>query len=192
MGDAFKYRSKAGGQFFGLTFEDTMNLKISNDKYIEELIDDPHYIIKETGEILTKITRTGKVSVNNVWRNCVNKRKDGYQYISYKYKSLQLHRVVYRKFKGELNDRLVINHIDGNPSNNHIDNLELVTQSKNVEHSYRVLKNPPVIGSSKINKQIADEIRKEYAENKNFLAICKKYSLAKSTISYIINNKIWK
>jgi hypothetical protein len=169
-----------------------MNLKILNDKYIEEIINDPHYIIKETGEILTKITRTGKVSVNNVWRNCVNKRKDGYQYISYKYKSLQLHRVVYRKFKGELNDRLVINHIDGNPSNNHIDNLELVTQSKNLEHSYRVLKKSPVIGYSKINKQIADQIREEYKTIKSYKVLAKKYSLAKTSVAYIIKNRIWK
>jgi hypothetical protein len=169
-----------------------MNLKILNDKYIEEIINDPHYIIKETGEILTKITRTGKVSVNNVWRNCVNKRKDGYQYISYKYKRLPLHRAVYRKFKGELSDKLVINHIDGNPSNNHIDNLELVTQGKNNEHSYRVLKRPPKMGNCKINKQIADEIRNEYKIIKSVKLLSEKYSLAKSTVSYIVNNKIWK
>jgi len=169
-----------------------MNLKISNDKYIEELINDPHYIIEETGEILTKITRTGKVSVNNVWRNCVNKRKDGYQYISYKYKKLQVHRIIYKKFNGELSDKLVINHIDGNPSNNHIDNLELVTQSKNIEHSYRVLKNPPIIGYSKINKQIADQIREEYKTIKSYKVLAKKYSLAKTSVAYIIKNRIWK
>jgi hypothetical protein len=169
-----------------------MNLKIVNDDYIEQIINDPNYIIKETGEILTKITRTGKVSVNNVWRNSIKTSKDGYKYIAYKYKDLRVHRIIYRKFKGKLNTKLVINHIDGDTSNNHIDNLELVTQGKNVEHSYRVLKNPPVIGNNKINKEVADQIREDYKTIKSLKKLAEKYSLVKSTISYIVNNKIWK
>jgi hypothetical protein len=169
-----------------------MNLKIVNDDYIEQIINDPNYIIKETGEIITKVTRTGKVSVNNVWRNPLKTTKDGYKYISYKYKHLRVHRIIYRKFKGELNTKLVINHIDGNPANNHIDNLELVTQGKNNEHRFRVLKHPAVKGFSKINKEIADQIREEYKTVKSLKKLSEKYSLVKSTISYIINNKIWK
>lgn len=169
-----------------------MNLKITNDYLIDEIINDENYIIKETGEILTIVARTGKVTKNKIWRNCVKTRKNKYQYIGYKYKSLQLHRIIYRKFKGELNDKLVINHIDGNPSNNHINNLELVTQGKNNEHRYRVLKKPAVIGHSKINKELADQIREDYKIMKSYKKLIEKYSLAKSTIHYIITNRIWK
>lgn len=163
-----------------------------NDYIIEEIINDPNYIIKDTGEIITTVARTGKVTINKIWRDCSHKTKDGYKYIRYKYKRLQLHRIIYRKFKGKLDDKLVINHIDGNPSNNRIDNLELVSQSKNVEHSYRVLNRKNPKGHSKINKEIADQIREDYKTLKSYNKLIEKYSLSKSTISYIINNRIWK
>jgi len=55
-----------------------------------------------------------------------------------------------------------------------------------------VLKHPAVKGFSKINKEIADQIREEYKTVKSLKKLSEKYSLVKSTISYIINNKIWK
>ncbi len=36
-----------------------------------------------------------------------------------------------------------INHIDGNPSNNRLDNLEWVTHSENVKHAYQIRREPP-------------------------------------------------
>jgi hypothetical protein len=169
-----------------------MRLRATNDPLIEELINSPNHIIKETGEVFTNITRTGKVSLNNVWRDCIVYKDNGYQAVQYKGKKLPLHRIVYRKFKGELKENLTINHLDGNPTNNHIDNLELVTQSKNNEHSYRVLNRVVNKGNSKITKEIAEQIREDYKTLKSFNKLAEKYSLAKTSISYIINNKIWK
>lgn len=45
------------------------------------------------------------------------------------------HRLVYEHYCEDIKDNLVINHIDGNPLNNHISNLEAVSQQYNVEHS---------------------------------------------------------
>lgn len=51
------------------------------------------------------------------------------------------HRLVYETFCGNLVDGLVINHIDGNKLNNHMDNLEQITIQKNQEHSFKILNN---------------------------------------------------
>lgn len=51
------------------------------------------------------------------------------------------HRLVYETFCGNLIDGLVINHIDGNKLNNHMDNLEQITVQKNQEHSCKILNN---------------------------------------------------
>ena len=45
-----------------------------------------------------------------------------------------IHRLVYETFVGDIPDDKEINHIDGDPSNNNIDNLELVTHQENCLH----------------------------------------------------------
>lgn len=163
-----------------------------NDLLIEELIDDPLYKFFEDGTILTLVTKTGKISVKNVWRKAGWTTKTKYVCMHYKGHQLQVHRIIYRKFFGKLDDKLTINHKDGNPSNNSIENLELVTQSENMFHKYAVLKHKPTFGSAKINKEIADQIRIESKLGVKGSKLRVKYGLAKGTISRIINNKIWK
>ena len=96
-----------------------------------------------------------------------------------KYKSVQLknkgkthtiHRLVYDSFFGLISG-LEINHIDGNPSNNRLDNLEQVTASENVLHAYRKLnRNPHKLGKfgseSKCNKHVC-----QYDLNYNLIKI---------------------
>lgn len=44
-----------------------------------------------------------------------------------------IHRMVYEVWIGELIDGMVIEHLDGNPSNNNINNLKQSTQKENIE-----------------------------------------------------------
>lgn len=53
-----------------------------------------------------------------------------------------VHRLVMEAFVDSSN--LEVNHKDGDKTNNSLGNLEYVTHSENLEHSYRVLRNPPV------------------------------------------------
>lgn len=46
-----------------------------------------------------------------------------------------VHRLVAAAFLGKPSDNLVVNHIDENPSNNELTNLEWVTPRQNLEHS---------------------------------------------------------
>lgn len=51
--------------------------------------------------------------------------------IKYNQKAYMAHRVVYEIHFGQIEDNLVIDHIDGNPQNNKVDNLRLVPQKLN-------------------------------------------------------------
>ena len=51
----------------------------------------------------------------------------------------KIHRLVMESFVGINPDKPQVNHKDGNRWNNNINNLEWVTQSKNIEHSHNVI-----------------------------------------------------
>lgn len=163
-----------------------------NDYLIEELINDKNYKIFKNGTILTKITKTGKVSINNVWRELWLKNAQDKVIIKYKKKNLLLHRVIYRKFIGKLIKGYIINHKDYNPFNNHKKNLEQITISANNIHRFK--KHNPVFGNKKISFKIAEKIRKMYKTGKySYNQLKKKFNIkSKSLISYIINEKVWK
>lgn len=60
-----------------------------------------------------------------------SQRKDQYWVIRIDKKLYLVHRVIWELLFGDLSEDLVINHIDNNPSNNNISNLELCTHSHN-------------------------------------------------------------
>lgn len=90
------------------------NYYISNTGFVKN---------EKTGNIMKgKITGKGYVE----WCFSINGEKH----------SFLAHRLVYQLFGGELKEGLVINHKDGNKQNNNITNLEQVTNTKNILHSY--------------------------------------------------------
>ena len=54
-------------------------------------------------------------------------------------RSCTVHRLIWTLANGEIPDSAQINHIDGDRSNNTIDNLELTSAHENIRHSYNQL-----------------------------------------------------
>lgn len=155
-----------------------------NIEAIYNFINNPHYIITADGHITTA---DGK----ELGYDHLN-----YLALSYNYggKKMRLfkHRIIWAKFGNtKLTPDLVINHKDGNTYNNAITNLEQITQGENTLHRYRVLHHKPVIGNSKITKEQAEEIRTLRKNGWKYEDLMKKFKVGKTTISYVVNGKIW-
>jgi hypothetical protein len=86
-----------------------------------------------------------------------------------------------------------VNHLDGNKENNSVGNLEWATASENVAHSYntglRTGRRGESSNLSKLKRSDVDAIRAAHGTPQKRLA--DKYQVSVSTISMIINNKIW-
>lgn len=166
-------------------------LYCTNDYEIYNFLNDENYIVFEDGSILTRLTFTGKVSKDNIWRPAGSKRR-GYHTVKYYGKMLQVHRIVYAKFKGKLEQDLVINHIDGNGYNNNVNNLELVTQSRNNFHRFRKCGGkPPVMGNHVLTWENVRAIREMRRLGSTYEKICGTFNISKGHCSEIVNNQIW-
>lgn len=64
------------------------------------------------------------------------KRKYVCLYKNDKRKNVLVHRLVAQAFILNINNYPEINHIDGNPSNNNVENLEWCNKSQNLKHAY--------------------------------------------------------
>ena len=91
-----------------------------------------------------------------------------------------------------------VNHIDGNPRNNHANNLEWVTCQENIQHAFRTglhrghkgERNP----RCKINEEIVKYIREHYkSHSREFGAkpLGERFGLTMHTVLEIVRGRIW-
>lgn len=96
------------------------------------------YSVDEIGNVYGYGGSILKVGDNGAGYKCVNIYCNGISKKEY------VHRLVYEAISGkEIPKGYEINHKDGNRSNNKITNLELVTRSENLKHSYCELGRQP-------------------------------------------------
>lgn len=75
----------------------------------------------------------------------------GYYHVTINKKAMYVHRLVASQFLPNPDNKPQVNHIDGNKSNNILQNLEWVTRSENRKHAFDVLNENRYFGVNKKN-----------------------------------------
>lgn len=151
----------------------------------------PDYVVSNFGKIKriknSKTSKIGKILKPQ-------KSSCGYRqinlYLNGKMCTQYIHLLVLETFIGSRSD-LFCNHIDGDKTNNRLNNLEWVTQSENEKHAYKNnLKNPVI--NSKLSLNEVSKIR-ELLGQKKFTQkeISKIFNVSHQLISMIKLNRIW-
>ena len=111
--------------------------------------------LKEVAAFLnTSVTTVMSIKHNKTWQGDPTNRPlkkspigAGYHNVQLckdgKYTHKLIHRLVWEAFNGPIPGRLEINHKDLDKTNNHIDNLELVTHQQNLIHVFSLRKRKP-------------------------------------------------
>ena len=116
-----------------------------------------------------------------------SKSKSGHLYIRFgrEGKTELIHRLVFRTFKGELEQGKVIRHLNDEPSDNRVENLEQGSQKENMSDA---LKNKRL--KTKLTEKDVSEIRK-LVKKFTHQEVAEMSGVSRQNISEIAKNKVW-
>lgn len=161
-----------------------------------------HYHVSDRGQVM-RVSRTNATKPGRILKPKTSSKK-GNEYLFANLsvkgtaKTVRIHRMVCEAFFGPIQVGMQINHKNGIKTDNRLSNLEVVTPSENILHSFRVLgrkRQAPhhlrgeQSGRAKLTNSQADEIR-ELCRMRlmTHKQIAKKYNVSTSTVGGIVYN----
>ncbi len=105
-----------------------------------------------------------------------------------------VHRLVAMAWLGECPDGMQVNHKNGDKADNRIENLEYVSPSENIQHSFRIglSRRGEDHRDNKLNMAQVRRIRTLYDAGKTQAALANQYGVNLSTIGKIVRGERWK
>jgi hypothetical protein len=152
-------------------YQDT-NYRVSNTGFIKNSV---------TNKILkTTKTRQGYMCFA-MWHNGSNK-------------TVRVHRLVAEIYLENIDNKPIVNHIDGNPSNNHVSNLEWATIRENIVHAYAT--GLAAVGEdctvAKLSEKQVFAIIEDLKQKKSIVDTASKFGVSAAAISHIWHGNTWK
>lgn len=121
----------------------------------------------------------------------------GYLRVQINRRTFKVHRLVAEHFLDRSETRDQVNHINGDKKDNSITNLEWVTGSENVKHSYAVLSRTIIPSEERVGAKLTEEavkdIRENYIPRKVPLSyFANKYGVDRSLVHRVFHGRNWK
>lgn len=129
--------------------------------------------------------------------------KDGYPRVALrdgvKAKEISVHRLVATHFIDNPDDKETVNHIDGDKTNNRVDNLEWSNRSEQMDHAYKLRLKTSISGSDNSQSKLTDdqvrEIRQTFVKGSRKFgsaALARKFGVTHRTILLVVNGETYK
>ena len=120
----------------------------------------PNYQISNNGDVVNITTgRKLKPIRESTGYSHVTLCDNGQQY------QTSIHRLVAQEFIANPDNKPMVNHIDGDKSNNHVGNLEWCTPSENMQHAYRTGLQKPIASQIRSSLAKSAEVRRKPVRN---------------------------
>lgn len=114
----------------------------------------PQYEVSNLGRIRSHSRRSLKLGKDQILRSYINRKRGYVTVVLWRegiFERCYVHRLVLEAFQPRHKDKNYVNHIDCNPANNGLKNLEWVTQSDNMKHASKL---------GRMNHQVSTKRRK--------------------------------
>ena len=95
-----------------------------------------------------------------------------------------IHRLVWETFKGEIPKGLEIDHIDSNPCNNSLSNLQLLSRRDNNDKYNRKQNGGTLLRDKR------DELIEDYKELGTFKKVAEKWKVSVTAVNRVIRNRV--
>lgn len=160
------------------------------DSTSKEIIDAPGYWIQKDGKVWSEKT---KQFLKHTQGGYKGKYRKYALYVNKKYKLKYVHRLLMEYFgPPKPNENSEVNHIDGNTSNNSLENLEWVSSSENTKHGIR----NGLFSRVKLTEDQVREIKTIFKTESDYPGkvpeVAQRYGVDRSVIMAIKHNRNWK
>lgn len=157
------------------------------------------YLVGERGRILSLVRRTecGKVIYRDKAKFMAPIPSGGYLNIMLSNEQgkriWRINRFIATVFIPNPNNLPEVNHLDGDPYNNRVSNLEWCTRSQNMKHLYSVLQRGHVCGEASAKSSLTnDDVARIYLMSGTNNSIAGMYGVSSKCISNIKNGTSWR
>ena len=144
----------------------------------------PNYSVSDDGQVKNDLSeRMLTLFDNGLGYKVVHLSKDKNK------RTVRVHRLVAQAFIANPQEKSCVNHINGNKSDNRVENLEWCTHSENNIHSYRMLNRKSAVGvmiATNCRKVLCVETNKIYESIKE---AARQTGALKGNISHCLSNK---
>lgn len=148
------------------------------------------YEISNTGRVRSKITGIKKKFTKDTdyYRIVLFKNKKPHYFLA--------HRLIAENLIENPNCYTQVNHIDGNPYNNKLWNLEWCTPKQNIQHAFKlgkICRKSDRSGAAILSERECNLIRYFHAKYEEFNAqeVADFYGIHRNTVYKILNNETW-
>lgn len=149
------------------------------------------YMVNHNGDVYSILSR--KILKQSHKKS---RTENPYKYVTLKtnsgFKKVVVHRLVAMTFIGDISG-MAINHLDGNPSNNHFKNLEICDTKRNAVHAFDVGLNKNY-GQGHYLARLTKENVFFIVDNPKLsdTKLSKMFNVSRQTVSDVRNGRTWK